>query len=220
MRYLLQAAREHSNTVQTAHYLATQALFRTGLRRHQSGAVHHGWNAERTRAYVSEVFEDYLQYGALSRADLVGRRVLEIGPGATLGVALLFAAHGAAEVVCADRFESERDDALNRAVYAGIVASLEGEARQRAQGCLDAAGTIRRGTIQVQFRPTGRGDRSRFRSSVVRFDRIAGRSRARLLRRSRPGAAWIVSFARAAGCCTRSIFAATASTSIAIRFIS
>src|SRR3954465_12300922 len=127
MRNLLQAARERSNAVQTAHYLATQALFRIGLRRHQSGAVHRGWNAERTRAYVTEVFEDYLHYGAISRTDLVGRRVLEIGPGATLGVALLFAAHGAAEVVCLDRFESERDDALNRAIYAGIVESLQGE---------------------------------------------------------------------------------------------
>jgi len=151
MSRFLQAARERSNTVQTAHYLATQALFRIGLRRHQSGAVHHGWNAERTRAYVSEVFQDYLHYGTLSSADLVGRRVLEIGPGATLGVALLFAAHGAAEVVCVDRFESERDDALNRAVYAGIVASLQGEARRRAQACLDETGIIRRGTIRYNF---------------------------------------------------------------------
>jgi hypothetical protein len=116
IRHRLEAARQRWNTVQTAHYLLTQVAFRSGLRRHQSGAVHGGWDVERTRGYVQEVFDDYLHYGHIDRRELAGMRILEIGPGANLGVALLFAAHGAREVVCVDRFESDRNDAFNRSL--------------------------------------------------------------------------------------------------------
>jgi SAM-dependent methyltransferase len=147
----LEAARARWNALQTAHYLLVQLAYRMGLQRHQSGAVHSGWDVDRTRAYVHEVFEDYLHYGQVARSDLAGARILEIGPGANLGVALLFAAHGAREVVCVDRFESDRNDELNRALYAGIVASLTGEARERAVSCLDNAGMVGTGTITCHF---------------------------------------------------------------------
>ncbi|MEO7274383.1 MAG: hypothetical protein ABI211_20500, partial [Vicinamibacterales bacterium] len=103
MKRRLETARERWQGLQTAHYLATQVAFRTGLKRHQSGAVHGGWDVERTRAYDQEVFDDYLHYGQIPREALAGIRVLEIGPGANLGVALLFIAHGAREVICVDR---------------------------------------------------------------------------------------------------------------------
>ena len=77
--------------------------------------------------------------------------MLEIGPGANLGVALLFIAHGAREVICVDRFESDRDDDFNRKLYASIVNSLSGEARERARTCLDATGLITGGRIQYRF---------------------------------------------------------------------
>jgi len=151
MKRRLETARERWHVLQTAHYLATQVAFRTGLKRHQSGAVHGGWDVERTRAYDQEVFDDYLHYGQIPRDALAGIRVLEIGPGANLGVALLFIAHGAREVICVDRFESDRDDDFNRKLYAALVNSLSGEARERARACLDATGLITGGRIQYRF---------------------------------------------------------------------
>src|SRR5436190_1801980 len=161
MKRRLEGARERWTTVQTAHYLLTQVAFRTGLRRHQSGAVHAGWDVERTRAYDQEVFDDYLHYGQVPLDAVAGMRVLEIGPGANLGVALLFVAHGAREVVCVDRFESDRDDEFNRRLYAAIAESLTGGARDRAQGCLDDRGLITAGPIQYRFgAPVEEMDRS------------------------------------------------------------
>lgn len=146
-----QAARERWDALQTAHYLLMQVAYRSGLRRHQSGAVHGGWDVERTRTYVQEVFDDYLSYGDISLSRLTGSRILEIGPGANLGVALLFVAHGAREVVCVDRFESDRDDQMNRALYAAIASSLDGDARSRVLACLDDSGLVRSGTITCHY---------------------------------------------------------------------
>jgi SAM-dependent methyltransferase len=174
MKRQLQAARERWTALQTGHYLLTQVAYRIGLRRHQSGAVHGGWGVDRTLAYVHEVFDDYLHYGEVAVGDLMGMRILEIGPGANLGVALLFAAHGARQVVCVDRFESDRSDELNRALYAAIVGSLTGEARARAAACLDGSGMVRPGTITCHFgQPVERIDAAFDASS---FDLIVSRA--------------------------------------------
>lgn len=161
IRESLQRARERWTSVQTLHYLLVQAAYRAGLRRHQSGAVHAGWDIDQMLRYVHGVFDDYLAYGGIDRAALDGMRVLEIGPGATLGVALLFVAHGAEEVVCVDRFESDRDEEANRNLYAAIVRSLDGQRRDRAAACLDAHGNLRPGPVKCFFgRPVEQIDRA------------------------------------------------------------
>src|SRR5947199_8669766 len=69
-----------------------------------NGSTHTGWPLERSLEYIGRAFREYLQRSGLCQGTLEGKRVLEIGPGDTLGVALKFLAAGAAEVVSLDKF--------------------------------------------------------------------------------------------------------------------
>lgn len=86
-----------------------------------SGATHGQYfDLEGSLDYIQRVFDDYLTYGRLARADVAGKRILEIGPGDNFGVALLFLAAGASQVVCLDKFYSERDDEQQKRIYAAL----------------------------------------------------------------------------------------------------
>jgi SAM-dependent methyltransferase len=102
-----------------------RSFVRERLHRHagESGATHQSFSTEQSVAYVRQAFGDYLAYGGVSKDWLSGKRVLEIGPGDNLGVALLFAASGA-QVVCLDRFETRSDAAQRRRVYETLRAGL------------------------------------------------------------------------------------------------
>ena len=55
-------------------------------------------------ARMQSVYQQYLRYSGVSRADVPGKRVLELGPGFTMSIPLLFVADGAAHVVGVDKF--------------------------------------------------------------------------------------------------------------------
>jgi len=95
------------------------------------GATHYGWPVEKSLAYINEVFCDYLEYSRLPPKAIRGWRVLEIGPGDNLGVALNFLAAGAAQVVCIDKFHSKRDEAQQMRIYRALRGTYSGEERQR-----------------------------------------------------------------------------------------
>ncbi len=95
------------------------------------GATHRRFSREDSLAYIDEVFEDYLAYGDLGREDIFGARVLELGPGDNLGVALRFLARGADRVVGTDRFLPIRDPTQEREIYSALVARLPPEERRR-----------------------------------------------------------------------------------------
>jgi SAM-dependent methyltransferase len=75
--------------------------------------------------YAWEVFNDYLEYSKLSSAELVGKHILEIGPGEHFGVAILFLAHGAAKVTCVDRFPSLLPNSEQAQVYKQLKGQLQ-----------------------------------------------------------------------------------------------
>jgi SAM-dependent methyltransferase len=112
----LERVRDRSFALLTANYVAGQMLNRFG-RGHRSGATHSRMTLAQGVDYVTRVVNDYLAIAGWSAADLRGKRILEVGPGDNLGVALLMASAGAARVVCLDRFNSVRDEDRNRAVY-------------------------------------------------------------------------------------------------------
>src|SRR5215216_5629422 len=87
-------------------YLTGQIEYRLGLRRHQSGATHSRFfaNTGESANYITRVGDDYLKYAGVTDDYLVGKNILEIGPGDNLGVALYFLAKGAETVTCIDRF--------------------------------------------------------------------------------------------------------------------
>lgn len=140
MRSALERVRDRSPALLTLNYCAGQLLYRLGLRSHLSGATHRTHSVEDGAEYVTRVFHDYLTVSGLRADDLAGQRILEIGPGDNLGVALLFAAHGAADVTCLDRFAPARDEEKNRAIYQAVLAGLPPAARARARDVLDVNG--------------------------------------------------------------------------------
>jgi hypothetical protein len=67
------------------------------------GSTHNKKPICQSLRYINEQFEDYLKYSELSRDRLRGLRVLELGFGDNLGVALKFLVAGAEQVVCLDK---------------------------------------------------------------------------------------------------------------------
>lgn len=96
-----------------------------------SGATHRELETAQSVAYIVRVFSDYLQYWGQPADGLLNKRVLEIGPGDSLGVALLFIAHGARQVVCLDRFRSAHDARQHCAIYSVLRDHLTENQRSR-----------------------------------------------------------------------------------------
>jgi SAM-dependent methyltransferase len=97
-------------------------------------------------AYIEKQFADYIKYASLSPDSLQGKRVLELGPGDNLGVALKFLAAGAASVVCLDRFYSKRNAAHEREIYKALRESLSAQEQTRFDEAVNLTG-------DVQFNP-------------------------------------------------------------------
>lgn len=103
-----------------------------------SGATHRRYeqDIEESIGYINTVFEDYLRYGNIRPDDLCGQRVLELGPGDNLGVALKFISTGAVKVVCLDRFYSDRDNAQQLEIYKALLATFSEEERRLAESAI------------------------------------------------------------------------------------
>jgi SAM-dependent methyltransferase len=96
-----------------------------------SGATHLGRPLDASVARIRAQFDDYVAYGGLTPDWLAGRRVLEVGFGDNVGVALLFLAAGAGSAVCLDRFYCPRDEGQQRRIYLELRARLAGEEERR-----------------------------------------------------------------------------------------
>ncbi len=95
------------------------------------GSTHLNRSVADSLAYIQRQFSVYIKYGDLSYDSLKGKRILELGPGDNLGVALKFLAAGAASVVCLDRFYSKRNSDHERAIYKAMRESLSAEEQSR-----------------------------------------------------------------------------------------
>ncbi|HLA11547.1 MAG TPA: methyltransferase domain-containing protein [Pyrinomonadaceae bacterium] len=95
------------------------------------GSTHLYRSVTNSVAYIEKQFADYMKYGGLSSHCLRSRRILELGPGDNLGVALKFLAAGAASVVCLDRFHSKRNAEHERAIYQALRESFGFEDKSR-----------------------------------------------------------------------------------------
>ncbi len=106
------------------YYLALNAW--KGLRNRlqlswdKAGSTHAARTVAESLEYIEGVYRTYCFYGELQPADIRGRRVLEIGPGDSFGVALRFLLDGAGKVVCLDRFYSYRDTNQQAKIYAAM----------------------------------------------------------------------------------------------------
>ena len=94
------------------------------------GSSHSGKTVRESLAYIETQFSDYLKYGSLSADSLNGKRILELGFGDNLGVALKFLAAGAEQVVCIDKFYSARESSHEREIYKALRETLTGDSRR------------------------------------------------------------------------------------------
>jgi SAM-dependent methyltransferase len=81
------------------------------------GSTHEFWSLEKSVDYINLVHREYVQYSGLGPEAFRGSRILEVGPGDNFGVALKFLAEGAKQVVCLDKFYSERNVEQQTRIY-------------------------------------------------------------------------------------------------------
>jgi len=128
MRHLLKRLARRSKTAIIIYKIIDNRRLRkrveSGVVETTHGSTHLNQNVTQSLAYIEKQFADYLNYAGLTASSLTGRRILELGPGDNLGVALKFLAAGAASVVCLDRFYSKRNVAHEKEIYQSLRQTL------------------------------------------------------------------------------------------------
>jgi SAM-dependent methyltransferase len=89
--------------------------------------------------HAKDQFGMYQSLGGLDATSVTGRRVLEVGPGESLGAAFLFAAHGA-DVATLDAFRVKRSEHADIATAALLMKKMGHEAKA-ASAILDRIDT-------------------------------------------------------------------------------
>jgi len=117
--------------------------FASGSIETQHGSTLRRKTLEESIDYINEQFEDYLEYGCLTGQDLKGKRILELGYGDNVGVALRFLAAGAAQVICIDKFYSERDVSRERELYAALRDRMSSDEKRRLDDIVDIGTDIK-----------------------------------------------------------------------------
>jgi SAM-dependent methyltransferase len=102
-----------------------------------SGSTHTSLALQDSLCYIDRAFDDYLVYSRLFHAALRDKRVLEIGPGDNLGVALKFLLAGARQVVCLDKFSSRQDCMQQRSIYRAMREALNDDEKQLFDAIVD-----------------------------------------------------------------------------------
>ena len=110
------------------------------------GSTHSSQSLSDSLAYIEKQFADYCDYVELTPDDIRDSKILELGPGDNLGVALRFLGAGAASVVCLDRFYSKRNVEHEKEIYQALRRSLGPEEKAR----FDRAISL---TDKIQFNP-------------------------------------------------------------------
>lgn len=121
-------------------------LRRTGLRVDQISQPDYGAipesEVQRYLDRINTTFADYQKYGQLDETRLRGKRVLEIGPGETLGVALRFIGAGAEQVTAVDKFVPLQRSPFHQRLYTALEAERPPEERERMGQAIDLANGV------------------------------------------------------------------------------
>ena len=117
--------------------------FRSGNCESTLGSTHIRLSLNESLQYINTQFNDYFRYGGLSKESIRGKRVLEVGFGDNVGVALKFVSAGVSQVVCVDKFRSIQDDTQQRKIYLALRATLSQQERRRFDQTIDLSRGIR-----------------------------------------------------------------------------
>jgi SAM-dependent methyltransferase len=122
----------------TASSFLRRLRFAMGRIESDTGSTTNSLSIDAAVAYIHRTFQDYERYGQLDAGAIAGARLLEIGPGDSLGVGLRFLARGAASYTTLDKFFSQRDTENERRIYERLREDLPPDEQQR----FDAAVTL------------------------------------------------------------------------------
>lgn len=92
-------------------------------------------------AYINRTFNDYVKYCDITPDRVRNKRILEIGPGDNLGVALKFLAAGAAQVVCLDKYLRIKRE-QEREIYRALREQLDDGERRNFDAAVNLAGEL------------------------------------------------------------------------------
>lgn len=111
----------HNNRIRMRHLLARSDAY--------SGSM--SLSPQQVASHAQGVFHNYCSRASLQPSQLAGKRILELGPGDNVAVAMLFAAAGAVHVTTLDKFrynyETPHHDAVLQAL--GVESSLRSRIR-------------------------------------------------------------------------------------------
>ena len=119
---------------------------------HQTGRGNEKESAIESAHYFFDCVNDYLSKLGIDKEDcqdfLKDKKILEYGPGDTLGVALLMYAYGAESVECIDRFPLSTDSKKSSEIYLELINRLEKKYLERASSAF-----IEKGNPSSGFKP-------------------------------------------------------------------
>lgn len=95
--------------------------------------------------FIDNCFHAILAYSSLDKAFLKGKRILEIGHGENIGLALKFLLSGASHVTCLDKFYATRDSFFELSIYEAMRETLERDERT----IFDTAVAVKAGSFSV-----------------------------------------------------------------------
>jgi SAM-dependent methyltransferase len=100
---------------------------------------------------INSTFHSYLDRSGLKPPDLTGMRVLEIGAGYNIGVALRFCSAGARRIVSIDKFVPLQDTAYTRDLYQTLRRSLPDSEEERFDEVVAIGGSIRLNNQKLSY---------------------------------------------------------------------
>jgi SAM-dependent methyltransferase len=138
----IKAAVKRTKPLAVAYYVLTDARARRGFDAEGMAQSRNQPVAEAVD-YVETAFVTILDHAGLGADDIEGMRVLELGPGDNLGLALRFLAAGASQVVTLDKFDVPRDPDHEASIHRALLDRLEPPDRERAEAALGDAERLR-----------------------------------------------------------------------------
>jgi len=107
------------------------------------GSTHSRKTINESLAYIAAQYADYCHYAQLTPETIRGKRIVELGCGDNVGVALKFLADGAEQVVCVDKFYSVRDVEKERMIYVELRKTLSPSQQEAFDRAVDLSGSIK-----------------------------------------------------------------------------
>jgi hypothetical protein len=146
------AVKERSPWAIIATNVYQDGLRRVGLRSGQiSDPYLAGHEASEIPTFLQRISNTYRNYMQFYGEQAPGGRVLEIGPGDNIGVALRFIADGADHVTVVDKFVPLQESAFHRQLYAALREQLPADAARRLGDAVDLSAGVQLNPERVTY---------------------------------------------------------------------